>query len=136
MHRWRILLVERWGKLKLWISACGNMVDEEFVGYCKIFGECVLSKSSSITQLCLLSENLQKFWTDTCVMVNLEFAKVKFMATMAALLMRYRLVSTKEGGGSEGDAREEIERLIAQLMASMAVNIAELERLWIGLVKR
>lgn len=66
----------------------------------------------------------------------LEFAQVEFVAVLATLLMKYKVVPAAKEEVSEDIARDEMQKLIAGSTARMVVNLSEPEKLWIKLVKR
>lgn len=65
-----------------------------------------------------------------------EFAHVEFTAVLATTLTKYRILPAAIGDESEEEAREGLVKVVAGSTASMAVNIAEPEELWLKLVKR
>ncbi|OAL01201.1 cytochrome P450 [Phaeosphaeriaceae sp. SRC1lsM3a] len=65
-----------------------------------------------------------------------KFAQVEFVAVLATLLMKYKVVPAAKEEVSEDIARDEMQKLIAGSTARMVVNLSEPEKLWIKLVKR
>lgn len=55
---------------------------------------------------------------------------------LATILTRYKIVPAAKEAVKEDVAKERIEKLIRGSTANMAVNFAEPEELWLGLVKR
>ena len=55
---------------------------------------------------------------------------------LATILTKYKVLPTSKDEFSGGNAREDILKLVAGSTASMAVNLAEPEELWLKLVER
>ena len=68
--------------------------------------------------------------------MNLEFAQVEFVAILATLLTKYKVVPAAKEEVSEEVAREEMQKLIVGSTVRMVVNLPEPEKLWIKLVRR